>query len=91
MDQSRKFDLEEVAQAIENARSNAEREYYEKIIYKITGTSDAVFYWRNELIKAIRSEDKRRKTYCIEKIQRIRQDETYGKSWGSDRGNKYAN
>lgn len=91
IDYSRKKDLEDIANAIKKAKSHFERRHYEKIMHRIIGESENVRYWREELIKAIDSGADHRKFYCIDRIQRIKQEETNGKSWGSDKGNKYVN
>lgn len=86
-DKTREPDLEELANAINNAVTNAEREFYEKIMYRLTGESENVVYWRNELMKATRVSANDRKRYCIAKLQKIKQDETSGGSWGSNKTN----
>lgn len=91
MDQGRKFDLEEITEAIQNARSTAERQYYEKIAYRVIGESEDVRYWREELMKAIRADATTRKKYCIAKIQKINLDTTSGNSWGNNKGNRMVN
>ena len=91
MDYGRKFDLEELAEAIKGAKSNAEREYYERIAFRVIGESEDVRYWREELMKAIRADETDRKLYCIAKIQRIKLDQSGGKAWGDNRGNRLLN
>lgn len=96
MDQGRKYDLEELSVAFQNARTPGEREYYERIIHSILNESDDIRYWREELLKASRGEvrdknAKRRARYCIEMITKTRQDETAGHSWGSNKGNRMVN
>lgn len=90
-DYGRKHDLLELAEAIENAKTNAEREYYEKIMYTITGESEDVSYWRNELMKATRVSSRDRKMYCIAMLQRIKLDESGGGTWGSSKTNRRVN
>lgn len=92
LDYGRQQDLEELAKAIKTARSNSEREHFERIAYRLLNESPAIRYLREELIKATRSGAD---NYDIQKIIRriwvVRQDETYGKSWGNSKGNKMVN
>lgn len=93
IDYSRKFDLEELSEAIEKSRTAGERDYYKRIMYSILKDSENedLFYWRNELMKAINTNSKERKLYCIRQIQYIKQNESGGKFWGSNKGNRNVN
>lgn len=88
---TRKFDLEEIAEAIKNARSTGEREYYQRLLHKLLSESEDVKYWRENLVRAIRANDRR----AIHKINLIIQDlrlrETNGRSWGNNQGNRMVN
>lgn len=91
MDKGREYDLEELALMMENARTPSEKDYYKRIMYSILNQSDDIRYWREELIKAARAKDTRRMSYVVEKIQYVRQNETYGKSWGNQKGERNVN
>ena len=88
MDYGRQNDLEELANAIDGARSTQEREYYEKLVYRIMQESAPIRSLREELIKAFRARDMNRVKRIQEHIQKVRMDETYGKSWGNNKGEK---
>jgi len=90
-DAMRKRDLEELAEGVEHARTQGERDYYKRIMFGILNETEDILYWREELLRAVRVNEKERKNYCIEKIQRIKQDQTAGKTWGSNKGNRYVN
>ena len=85
MDRSREFDLDELSEALQNAKSPGEREYYERIIYRILNESDDIKYWREQLLRATRVKDKRRIQYVIREIHMTRLSETSGASWGSNK------
>lgn len=82
------MDLEQLAEAIDNARSTKEREYYEQMAYRITHESAPIQSLRNEMIKAFRGRDMARVKKIQEHIQNIRMSETYGHSWGNNRGER---
>jgi len=88
LDWGRKEDLEELSNAIKEAKTNGERQHYEKIMFRILGESDDIRYWREQLLRAIRVGDDRRKQYVIRELQVIRLNETAGKSWGNSKGNR---
>ena len=91
IDYGRKFDLEELAESLAAAKSSSEREYFERIIYRILSESDAIRYLREELIKAARVGDRRAVHKINLRIQQVRLNETNGYSWGNNRGNKNVN
>lgn len=91
IDKSREYDLEELTKAIEKARTPGERDYYKRIMYRIFNESDNIRYWREELLRAIRSNSRDRKSYCIAKIQYIRANETAGHSWGNNKAERAIN
>lgn len=91
IDYGRQNDIQELAQAISEAKTQGEREYYEKIAHKILNESDRIKHLREQLIKASRANDRRTIEKICNRIQYVRMDETYGKSWGSNKGNRYAN
>lgn len=90
-DWTRNFDLEELTDAIKNARSTTEREYYERIMHKILNESEKIRYWREELMKAIRVNDERRIKLVHHMINKTRLDETAGHSWGNIKGERGVN
>lgn len=91
MDKTRDKDLEEITQAIKEARTQGERDYLEKIAYRIINTSAPIRSLREDLVSAVRVGDTRSVSRITAHINKIRQDETYGKSWGNDKGNKHVN
>lgn len=88
MDQGRKFDLQELAQAIDKAKSVREKEHYQAIAYRIATESAPIQSLRDELIRAFRARDMTKVKKIQEHIQYIKMGETYGKSWGSMKGNR---
>ena len=86
LDFGRKNDLEMLAEAMKNARSTSEKEHYEKIAHRIVTESTEIGVLRADLIQAVRASDKRAIRMIEARIQKIRQDETYGKSWGNNKG-----
>lgn len=88
MDSGRKFDLEEVATAIKNARTQSEREHYEHLGYRLINETTTIRSLRDELVKAMRANDIRKVARITQHIQYIRAEETNGVSWGNDKGNK---
>ena len=91
IDYGRKFDLEELAGALLEAKTSSEKEYFERIIDRILNESDAIRYLREELIKAARVGDRRAVHKINLRIQQVRLNETNGYSWGNNRGNKNVN
>ena len=91
MDAGRKFDLEEIAQGIKNARSQSERAHYERLGYRIINESAPLRSLRGELIQCMRSNDVPKIRRIQQHIQYIRAEETGGASWGNDKGNRRLN
>lgn len=91
MDHTRKYDLEQLSEAIKEAKSRAEVAYYEKLAWRIMGESEPIRALRHDLMMAMRAGDLRAVKKIELHIQHIRQNETYGKSWGNNRGNKNVN
>lgn len=87
MDYTRKHDLEELSKALDNAKSRAEKEYYEKMVWRLVGESMPIRSLREDLLKAVRAGDRRAVDRITLHIQRIRLEETNGHSWGNNRGN----
>lgn len=77
MDDSRKIDLEELMKLYKYAPNQAKREELERIITKIMRESGAVRERRQELIKAIRSGDRKHVRRVQEQI-RIMDMNQYG-------------
>jgi hypothetical protein len=88
MDQGREYDLIELSKAMDNARTVGEREHYERIAYKIMNESTKVQSLREKLIKSFRARDMTSFRAAQEEIQYWKQQETYGKSWGNNKGNR---
>jgi len=91
IDYGRKMDLEELADAMKDAKSTSEREHYERIAYRILSESPEIKYWRQKLIMASRHNDLKAIDKIVQRMQNIRQHETYGKSWGNQKGNESVN
>ena len=90
IDYTREHDLEDLTRAMEKAKTNAEKQHYEKIMFRVLGESDDIKYWREQLLRAVRINDHRRKSYVIAEIQKVRLNETSGHSWGNNKGNREA-
>jgi hypothetical protein len=88
MDYGRKMDLEELALAIDRASSVGEREHLERLAYRITHESAPIQSLRERLLLAFRARDMGTVKRIQAHIHAIKMEETYGKSWGSDKGNK---
>lgn len=88
MDLGRKYDLEELAEAIDKARSTSEREYYERIAYSIMHESTKITSLREKLMRAFRARDMYAYKAAQAEIQYWKQKETNGASWGSLKGNQ---
>jgi hypothetical protein len=88
IDYGRKKDLEELAEAMKNAKSTADYEHYEKIAYRILNESDQIKRLREQLIKAMRAGDNEGVEDLTRFIQHIRMRETNGHSWGANRQNR---
>lgn len=86
IDKSREFDLEELAKAKQNAKSAAEREHYEKIMYRIVTQSTEISSLRTELIGALKVNDNAKVKRIQQHIQAVRLEETRGASWGQNKG-----
>jgi hypothetical protein len=79
MDDSRKYDLEELMNLYKHAPSQAKRDELERIITKIMRESGAVRERRQELIEAIRHGDRRHVRYVQEIIRKMDMDQYGGK------------
>lgn len=87
-DYSRRVDLIELTQAIRNARSHAEKEALEKVMHRIVNESTQVRSLRNELLDAIRHNDRGKVKRVQAHLHSIRLNETAGTSWGNDKGER---
>lgn len=85
IDKSREFDLEELAKAKKNAKTSAEREYYDKMMYRIINQSTTITSLRNALIGALRVNDVGKVKRIQQHIQAVRLEETRGASWGQNK------
>lgn len=84
IDIGREFDLAELAEAKKNAKSVAERDHYDKIMYRIINQSTAITSLRNAMIKAIKINDISKVKRIQQHIQAVRLEETRGASWGQN-------
>lgn len=91
IDYGRQKDLEELTEAMQNARTTGERTHYEKIAYRILNESPKIRYLREQLIQSTRAGDNNSSKKILLKIQYARQQETNGASWGNNKGNRYVN
>jgi hypothetical protein len=82
VDNTRFDDLEEIAGALDNAKSRFEKDRLEKLAYKIMHESAPIVSLRQELVKAFRARDIHRVKQIQGHIHRVKQDETYGHSTG---------
>jgi len=85
IDYGRTVDLKELAVGIKNARSKAEREHLERIVYRILKESTKVSSLRSELIAAFRVKDMSKVRRLQAHIQAVKLDETRGTSWGQNK------
>ena len=88
LDYGRKMDLEDVAKAIDTARTTTERERYEKLAYRIAHESAPIQSLRDRMLKAFHARDMITVHKIREHIQNVRLNETYGKSWGNNSGQR---
>lgn len=88
VDQTRTHDLDDLAQAMKKASSSGERQHLERIMYSILNTSVPVQSLRLDLVRAIRSGDINRVRYIQNHIHNIRMNETNGRSYGNQKGEK---
>jgi len=84
IDRGREIDLEELSKAMKSARTQGEREYLERIMYRIINQSTTVTSLRTELINATRAKDLNRIRKIQLHLQYVRLEETRGASWGSN-------
>lgn len=89
IDYGRQLDLDQLMHARKQARTQGEREHYEQIMAQILNESEDVRYWRDKLLQAFRIGDSKGAERIMLRLQEIRLEETRGKSWGSQRGNKH--
>lgn len=88
MDYGRKLDLLDLAKAKENAKTVTDKERLDKLAYRIAHESAPIQSLRDELIRSFRAKDYNKMKRVQEHIHNVRLNETYGKSWGSNRGEK---
>lgn len=79
MDYGRQQDYLELTKALKNAGSRQEQEKLEKIMYRIVNESAPIKSLRDTLIKAMRAHDLPTVKRVQQHINKIRQDETYGR------------
>ena len=88
LDYGRIKDLEILADGIKNARNVGERQYLEKIAFKVMNESVKVKSLRKELLGAFRVRDMAKVKRIQAHIAAVRLDETGGKSWGQLKGER---
>ncbi len=88
LDYGRKLDLEELTIALRDAKSSSAREYYKRLINKIVNESTNIRSLRDNLIKAMRSNDINLVRRFEAQIQYARLAETKGQSWGNQKKEK---
>lgn len=88
LDYGRKMDLEQIAEGIKNARSQAEVRQLEHLMHQIINQSTTVTSLRNELIAATVAGDTNKIKRLQMHLQAIRLSETHGRSWGNTKGEK---
>lgn len=85
IDKGREYDLEELVKAKKQAKSQTERDHYDRIMYRIINQSTAITSLRNEMIEALRVNDTRKVKRIQQHIQAVRLEETRGTSWGQNK------
>jgi RNase P protein component len=78
IDHGRKFDLEELYNDREKSKNAYERDQIDRRINKIMREADLYYEDRKDLIKAVRSGDLKSINYFQHKINKRKQDMTYG-------------
>jgi len=81
MDKSRQYDLEELYHLRKSAKNGMEREKYEKAAANIMRENGAVRERREQLIKAVRSDDIRSIKRLNHELRMIQANQTYGKDY----------
>jgi hypothetical protein len=78
MDYTRKYDLEEIALQIKDARSLGEKEHWERLMDKILRESRATRELREKMIRAVRGGDRRAVRFYSHQLELLQQEETGG-------------
>lgn len=78
---TRKFDLEQLAENRAKAKTAYERDLYDRTIDKIMRESGAVRQRREELMMAVRHNDHRAMKRFEHELMMMRANETYGKDY----------
>jgi len=78
VDKSRQYDLEELYHLRKSAKNGIERERFEKVANKIMRENGAVRERREQLIRAVRSDDIRSIKRINHKLRMIQANQTYG-------------
>ena len=81
VDKSRQYDLEELYHLRKSAKNGMEREKYEKVAANIMRENGAVRERREQLIKAVRSDDIRSIKRLNHELRMIQANQTYGKDY----------
>ena len=81
VDKSRQYDLEELYHLRKSAKNGMEREKYEKVAANIMRENGVVRERREQLIKAVRSDDIRSIKRLNHELRMIQANQTYGKDY----------
>ena len=81
VDKSRQYDLEELYHLRKSAKNVIERERFEKVADKIMRENRAVRERREQLIRAVRSDDIRSIKHLNHELRMIQADQTCGKDY----------
>jgi hypothetical protein len=81
LDYGRTKDLEILTKEYENARYRHDREDIEKAMKRIMQTSLPIAMLREDLLRAMKAKDRVSVKKIIMHINKVRQDETYGKEF----------
>jgi len=77
IDYGRKFDLEEIYLQIKQAKSSDEKKHWEKLFQRVLNESRATGKLRENLIRAVRGNDRRAVRYYSQKLENLQQEQ-YG-------------
>lgn len=88
LDYGRTKDLEMLAEGIKQARTLGEKQYLEKIAYRIMNESTTIKSLRQDLIRAFKVRDMSKVKRLQDQMNKVRLDETNGASWGQQKGER---
>lgn len=79
MDESRRQDLAELSELYKRAQNSFQRSEYERVARKIMNENGAVRARREELIEALRKNDRRKVRYIQEELRVMDKNRTGGR------------